>query len=120
MQGPRVRSGGAPEHYPLGRLFDEAFTEEGAARPGYGAVVSALESVDLDVLMRHVDAELARRGVSFGTTPFHLDPVPRIIPGVAWEPLAAGLAQRVRALEAFVADVYARGRSSRPAACRLA
>ena len=106
MQGPRVRSGGAPEDYPLGRLFDEAFTEDGAARPGYGPVVSALESVDLDVLMRHVDAELARRGVSFGTTAFHLDPVPRIIPGVAWEPLAAGLAQRVRALEAFVADVY--------------
>ena len=37
---------------------------------------------------------------------FRLDPVPRVIVWDEWAPLAAGLAQRVRALDRFVADVY--------------
>jgi uncharacterized circularly permuted ATP-grasp superfamily protein len=49
-------------------------------------------------------------GVSFfsvgGDASFHLDPVPRVIAGEEWEPLAAGLAQRVRALDRFAADAY--------------
>ena len=50
------------------------------------------------------------RGIRFasvdGDDTWHVDPVPRVIPADEWEPLAAGLAQRVRALNAFVADVY--------------
>ena len=41
-----------------------------------------------------------------GFTAFHVDPVPRILPAGEWRALEAGLAQRVRALNAFVADVY--------------
>jgi len=51
----------------------------------------------------------ALEGVTFGAKGderFHLDPVPRLIGAAEWEPLAAGLAQRVRALEAWCADVY--------------
>jgi carboxylate-amine ligase len=40
---------------------------------------------------------------------FVLDAVPRLIPDDEWSPLARGLAQRVRALDRFVADVYAEG-----------
>jgi uncharacterized circularly permuted ATP-grasp superfamily protein len=47
----------------------------------------------------------ATREVTFGG-PFHLDPVPRVIAAADWEPLAAGLIQRVRALDAWCADVY--------------
>jgi uncharacterized circularly permuted ATP-grasp superfamily protein len=48
-------------------------------------------------------------GVTFGAKGderFHIDPVPRIVGEQEWDALAAGLAQRVRALEAWCADVY--------------
>src|SRR5688500_11898529 len=41
-----------------------------------------------------------------GEERFLLDPIPRVISAAEWDPLAAGLAQRVRALEAWCADVY--------------
>jgi carboxylate-amine ligase len=54
-------------------------------------------------------AQAAMRGVTFGPPgdeAFHLDPVPRIIAAADWERLDAGLIQRVRALDAWCADVY--------------
>ena len=54
-------------------------------------------------------ARAAVDGVTFGAKGderFHLDPVPRVIAAAEWDELAAGLAQRVRALEAWCADVY--------------
>ena len=41
-----------------------------------------------------------------GDLEFYVDPVPRVITAADWEPVKRGLAQRVRALNAFVADVY--------------
>jgi uncharacterized circularly permuted ATP-grasp superfamily protein len=37
---------------------------------------------------------------------FPFDPVPRIISGTTWNAIEKGLIQRVRALNAFLADVY--------------
>jgi uncharacterized circularly permuted ATP-grasp superfamily protein len=54
-------------------------------------------------------ARAAVEGVTFGSLGderFHLDPVPRMIDAGEWEALAAGLAQRVRALDAWCADAY--------------
>jgi uncharacterized circularly permuted ATP-grasp superfamily protein len=54
-------------------------------------------------------ARSALSGVTFaadGDDRFHFDPVPRVIAAAEWEPLAAGLAQRVRALDRWCADVY--------------
>jgi uncharacterized circularly permuted ATP-grasp superfamily protein len=54
-------------------------------------------------------AAMARAGVTFGAKGderFHFDPVPRVIAGAEWTELEAGLAQRVRALDAYCADVY--------------
>jgi uncharacterized circularly permuted ATP-grasp superfamily protein len=51
-------------------------------------------------------AESAMDGVTFGDEPFRFDPVPRVIAAAEWEPLAAGLAQRVRALDRWCADAY--------------
>ena len=42
--------------------------------------------------------------------PFPLDVVPRIFTGAEWSKVAAGVAQRVRALELFLADVYGAAR----------
>jgi uncharacterized circularly permuted ATP-grasp superfamily protein len=39
-------------------------------------------------------------------TTFPLDAVPRVLPGAEWDGVEAGLAQRVTALSAFVADAY--------------
>ena len=44
--------------------------------------------------------------MSFGPDPFVVDPVPRLIRGGEWDPLAAGLAQRARALNALLRDAY--------------
>jgi carboxylate-amine ligase len=41
--------------------------------------------------------------------PFEIDLLPRIISAAEWQPLAAGLAQRARALESFLRDVYGAG-----------
>ncbi|GAC1521198.1 MAG: circularly permuted type 2 ATP-grasp protein [Thermoleophilaceae bacterium] len=97
--------------YPLDpRFYDEAFDEDGGMRDGYARLLSGLEAVDLDALERTVAADLASRGVDFaGTTGhqrFRVDPIPRLIAAEEWSRLAAGLAQRVRALNAFIADVY--------------
>ncbi|HEX5618096.1 MAG TPA: circularly permuted type 2 ATP-grasp protein [Solirubrobacteraceae bacterium] len=51
-------------------------------------------------------ARVAADDVTFGDGPFLLDPVPRVIPAEDWADLEAGLLQRVRALDAFCADVY--------------
>jgi uncharacterized circularly permuted ATP-grasp superfamily protein len=48
-------------------------------------------------------------GVTFGAKGderFRIDPVPRVIGAAEWARLEAGLAQRLRALDAFCADAY--------------
>lgn len=55
------------------------------------------------------EAGAALEGVTFGADGderFHFDPVPRVLSEAEWAPLAAGLCQRVRALERWCADVY--------------
>ncbi len=42
--------------------------------------------------------------------PFPLDLVPRVIAAEEWDVIETGVAQRVRALEAFLSDVYAEAR----------
>ena len=56
----------------------------------------------------HITHEVTFRGVG-DDEPFPLDPLPRIIDGAEWAALSAGLIQRVRALELFLADVYGGG-----------
>jgi uncharacterized circularly permuted ATP-grasp superfamily protein len=65
---------------------------------------------DLEALCAAVSARLARLGVLFraesGVPAFPLDPMPRVIEAEEWQHLKVGLAQRVKALNAFVADAY--------------
>ncbi len=95
--------------YDAGDFYDEAFDEHGAPRPPYTSVVAHLANRDLDALAGRTRELLAERGVAFGGEsghPFVVDPVPRIITAEEWEGLAAGLKQRVRALDAFLEDAY--------------
>src|SRR5215218_1937380 len=90
--------------------YDDAVAPDGSIRPAARAVMDALLSHDLAALAAGVREEIDGRGIRFesvdGDARWHVDPVPRVIAAADWERLAAGLAQRVRALNAFVADVY--------------
>jgi uncharacterized circularly permuted ATP-grasp superfamily protein len=77
-------------------------------------VRESIEAVDLDELSAAVARDVDRRGVCFGTAQgeraFRIDPIPRVIDASEWAELSAGVAQRVRALELFVRDVYSDAR----------
>ena len=85
---------------------DEERDGTDSLRPGYAQAFAALDGIDLDELCRAVAEHLRRDEVSFGGESFVVDPIPRLIPGDEWDRLAAGLAQRGRALNHFLRDAY--------------
>ena len=99
-----------PGEYEASHGFDEAVSPDGLARPGYGDLMASVAAAGPADLLARVSAELEARGVTFGGTEhperFLVDPVPRVIDREQWALLESGLIQRVRALNAFVADVY--------------
>jgi uncharacterized circularly permuted ATP-grasp superfamily protein len=90
--------------------FDEAIGPGGLPRPHYAELLGVLERLDVSSLASALAEGLSERGVTFRLEgkddPFRLDAVPRLIESEEWVPLAAGLSQRVRALDRFIADVY--------------
>jgi carboxylate-amine ligase len=91
--------------------YDEAYDESGSPRPHYAELLAAID--DPAALAAEVKRRLRARGVEFGAAPdglYALDPVPRIFTEPEWSELQAGIAQRLQALEAFLADVYSEGR----------
>ena len=102
--------------YALGAAWDEMFQEPGVPRSTYQAVLASLERFGPAELRDRAD-QLSRtftdRGVTFAHAgeerPFPLDLLPRVIASPEWEEVVAGVQQRVRALEAFLADVYGTG-----------
>src|SRR4051812_49691140 len=97
--------------YPVSaEIYDEAFDANGLPRPAARAALDAVERAGAKRLPSLVGRSLQRAGVRFssveGDMEFYVDPVPRVITATDWEPVKRGLAQRVRALNAFVADVY--------------
>lgn len=107
-------------YQPLDGVFDEIFGPDLSARPGCDQVISRLLAMDhehLTSLRAQAEQMLLRMGVTFnvygnnaGTERiFPFDLVPRVIDADTWATLEAGLVQRVRALNAFVADVYGDG-----------
>jgi len=95
---------------PYDATADEAFRADGEPREHYADLVARLATTDLDELRRSVAGELAEAGVDFGAgdacTTFPLDPIPRLIRADEWSLLERGLAQRARALGAFLVDAY--------------
>jgi uncharacterized circularly permuted ATP-grasp superfamily protein len=93
------------------RGYDEAVDDEGRARASHGTALRALAGRDLQALAATVDEQVAGEGVCFhsavGDEAFVIDPVPRVIDAQEWASIEAGLCQRVRALNRFIADVYA-------------
>ena len=108
MQAVSETSGIAYEPGP--GAWDEACDESGEIRPHYRALFEALGHVDLGDLVQGVAHDLRSRGASFrgaeGPADFLVDPIPRLIEAGEWARIERGLAQRVRALNAFLSDVY--------------
>ena len=97
--------------YPVGAaVYDEAFAADGTPRPWARAALEAVARAEPGTLSDRISRSLTRSGVRFssleGDLQFYVDPVPRVITAAEWDPVKRGLAQRVRALNAFVADVY--------------
>jgi uncharacterized circularly permuted ATP-grasp superfamily protein len=103
--------------YQTGDAFDEMMDPEGSVRPSYQAVYSTLSrstSDDLRMIAESLANNYTQAGVTFDVggveRPFPLDLVPRVIASPEWEIIEAGVAQRVKALEAFLADIYSDAR----------
>ena len=89
---------------------DEAFEPGGAVRAEYAAVLDALREKGPAAAAGEIASGAARDGVVHGAGDdaheLAIDAVPRVFSAEEWSRLAAGVEQRVRALEAFVRDAF--------------
>ena len=103
--------------YDAGAFFDEMIDASGAARPHYRALYDRLAALTDDGLqerIRTANAFFQTQGIGFtvygdqaGTDRiFPFDLIPRIVPADEWAHIEGGLAQRIRALNLFLGDVY--------------
>lgn len=117
MSDPASPSTSSAYHPQVG-IYDEVFGPGGVPR-GYAEALAAeldrLGPAELAGAGRRRDAIFIQQGITFDATgedgpvkdrPFPLDLVPRILPSNEWEHIKRGLAQRIRALNHFVDDVY--------------
>jgi uncharacterized circularly permuted ATP-grasp superfamily protein len=106
------------EDYRLGPGWDEMFGEASMPRASYEALHATLQplsSAELGVRADVLARAFLDQGITFALKgvegPFPLDIVPRIIAADEWRTVEAGVGQRIRALEAFLADVYGAGQA---------
>jgi uncharacterized circularly permuted ATP-grasp superfamily protein len=104
---------GLLDGYPRGPAYDEMFGADGQPLPHMRALHDALQTFTYaDLAQRGAarDSSFRDQGVTFSRADeewvFPLDLIPRLIPAAEWELVEAGIVQRIRALEAFLADVY--------------
>lgn len=107
------------DNYRADAFYDELVASSGQPRVAARRVVNLLQSLsEEEMFSRRAAAELAIRemGVSFTiysegknidrAWPF--DIIPRVIPARDWARVSLGLAQRTRALNCFIDDIYNR------------
>ncbi len=104
------------DHYEAHSTWDEMFDEAGRPRSAYTVLHQALQTLseeDFESRCAARDRAFRDQGITFSLSgeerPFPLDLVPRVIPADEWSVIEAGVAQRVRALEMFLSDVYGDG-----------
>jgi uncharacterized circularly permuted ATP-grasp superfamily protein len=96
--------------------WDEMLESPDRPRIPYESLFGAIQSLSAaDLAERGAlrDRSFRDQGITFSLSgeerPFPLDLIPRIIDGDEWAVIERGLIQRVRALEAFLSDVYGPG-----------
>jgi len=98
-------------------VYDELFSQDGMPYPEVSSVVGLLNKVsatDFIEKQLFVDASFLQSGITFtvyaddsGTEKiFPFDLIPRIISESEWDGLEKGLAQRLKALNCFLNDIY--------------
>ena len=96
---------------------DEMLDRDGQPRPAYAEFASRLASWtidDIDARQQRAELEMLTGGITFTVYeddagaerifPFSI--LPRVVAAAEWRTVEAGLIQRVRSLNAFLADVY--------------
>ncbi len=98
---------------PYAGAYDEMFGPDRTLRPAYRRLHESLAPsapAELGARAEALDRALVDQGITFSLSgqerPFPLDLIPRVITAAEWARLERGIVQRVRALEAFLADVY--------------
>jgi uncharacterized circularly permuted ATP-grasp superfamily protein len=97
--------------------WDELIAADGSPRPGAEALLEVLSGMELSELRERqtlAELDIVMSGVTF--TVYHdgrgidrawpFDIIPRIITAREWRRIEAGLVQRIRALNAFIDDLY--------------
>jgi uncharacterized circularly permuted ATP-grasp superfamily protein len=99
--------------YAPGQAWDEAVDVKGKVREPYAKVYREIDEMSREDLYSRAEALASTylaQGVTFDHAgeerPFPLDIVPRVVSAEDWEIIGPGVAQRVRTLEALLADVY--------------
>ena len=106
--------------YDTGGFFDEMVDcrgEKDQVRDHYSGVIKAIQNIGSEEFTSRVsviERTFLEQGITFtvynddqGTERiFPFDCIPRIIPAKEWAEIEAGLSQRIRALNAFLHDVY--------------
>ncbi len=107
-------------YQPFVGAFDEMLDLKRRPRAGCHPIADAMLSISSERfagLCDRADLMFRRMGVTFNVYGaadgaeriFPFDPIPRVIDAATWATLEAGLIQRVRALNAFLADIYGDG-----------
>ncbi len=95
--------------------WDEMIAADGTPRPECAALTRILSGLD-DLAARQVEAELAIKAMGITFTVYSegenidrawpFDIIPRVISTQEWARISAGLIQRLKALNAFIDDLY--------------
>lgn len=104
-----TRRGAAPVVEP----FDEMRDARGRLRASQRRLAKVVDKIGPDGLVERAkvrDAYLDQQGITFTLSgrerPLPMDLVPRILTASEWQTIEAGVVQRIRALEAFLTDIY--------------
>jgi carboxylate-amine ligase len=117
-QGPAPTTRPLPKYRV--RAGDEAIGRGAQVKSPYRAIIDVYREMGAETIAQRQaerDRETARIGLEFGVAGqkqgFDVDLMPRVITRHEWAELRAGLAQRARAVEAFLQDVYGDQRALR-------
>jgi uncharacterized circularly permuted ATP-grasp superfamily protein len=105
------------ERYDAGEFYDEMFSAPCVPRPHYAKLFHTLADMAPEQFMERrkvADLSFLLQGITFTVYSdkagaeklFPFDLIPRIVPHSEWQRIERGLAQRVMALNLFLADVY--------------